>query len=567
MKTKALIYCRVSSTKQDREGSGLSSQEKRCRDYAQFNDYEVEVVFRDAFSGGGNFMKRPAMRQLLEYVDSHPQEKYVVIFDDLKRFARDLKFHWELRAEFQSRNLQPECLNFKFEETPEGAFIETIIAAQGELERQQNRRQVIQKMKARLERGIYCFAKPFGYMYVPSTTYGGKILQKSKKESDILKKAFEDFACGILFNIKDVTNFINSHRKQKRLYQDITKRILTNVLYIGHVEYPQWNIASIKGIHEPIISLKVFEQVQERIRSKIPQRTRKDMTNDFPLRGYINCIHCHKPFTASWSTSRNKEKHAYYRCYTQDCIMYGKSIPSQELHNQYASYIRAITPKPDIIDIAYEYLYYATVNEENDKNHFKSKHLKQITDLNEQISSLAQRVITQSNDSPLISIYEEEINKLNKSKLILEEEIQHFKPRDKKELEPLINTVSKVFKSPYNTWLNGNFYQKRAVQNILFNTNLEFDRNKGFGTSQKSYILRLYGEIESKICSKNIWVDTNRIYLNTSKCDSQVASINKYDFPIEIDWDILIEELKKVTDIINKSRDFLDDSSEYKSVA
>jgi hypothetical protein len=62
-------------------------------------------------------------------------------------------------------------------------------------------------------------------------------------------------------------------------------------------------------------------------------------------------------------------------------------------------------------------------------------------------------------------------------------------------------------------------------------------------------------------------VDTNRIYLNTPKCDSQVASINKYDFPIEIDWDILIEELKKVTDIINKSRDFLDDSSEYKSVA
>jgi hypothetical protein len=32
-------------------------------------------------------------------------------------------------------NATVECLNFKFEDTPEGKFIETIIAAQGELER------------------------------------------------------------------------------------------------------------------------------------------------------------------------------------------------------------------------------------------------------------------------------------------------------------------------------------------------------------------------------------------------------------------------------------------------
>lgn len=32
-------------------------------------------------------------------------------------------------------------------------FIETVIAAQGQLERLQNRRQTLQKMKARLERG------------------------------------------------------------------------------------------------------------------------------------------------------------------------------------------------------------------------------------------------------------------------------------------------------------------------------------------------------------------------------------------------------------------------------
>ena len=43
----AVIYCRVSSTKQRVEGSGLESQEQRCRAYADDKGYEVEAVFPD----------------------------------------------------------------------------------------------------------------------------------------------------------------------------------------------------------------------------------------------------------------------------------------------------------------------------------------------------------------------------------------------------------------------------------------------------------------------------------------------------------------------------------------
>ncbi|MBL8564640.1 MAG: recombinase family protein [Hyphomicrobiaceae bacterium] len=44
-------------------------------------------------------------------------------------------------------------LNFNFEDSPEGEFIEAIIAAQSQLERQQNSRQVRQKMRARIING------------------------------------------------------------------------------------------------------------------------------------------------------------------------------------------------------------------------------------------------------------------------------------------------------------------------------------------------------------------------------------------------------------------------------
>lgn len=147
---KAVIYCRVSSTKQKLEGSGLDSQEHRCRQYADAKGYEVEAVFPDDASGGGDFMNRPGMVALLSYLDAQPNKNYVIIFDDLKRFARDTEFHIKLRREFQTRGARIECLNFKLDDSPEGKFVETIFAAQGELEREQNRRQVIQKMKARV---------------------------------------------------------------------------------------------------------------------------------------------------------------------------------------------------------------------------------------------------------------------------------------------------------------------------------------------------------------------------------------------------------------------------------
>ena len=96
----AVIYCRVSSTKQKNCGDGLHSQEHRCRDYAASRGYTVapNAVFHDDVSGGGDFMKRPGMVAMLAYLDRQPHGT-TVIFDDLKRFARDTIFHLKLRQQ------------------------------------------------------------------------------------------------------------------------------------------------------------------------------------------------------------------------------------------------------------------------------------------------------------------------------------------------------------------------------------------------------------------------------------------------------------------------------------
>ena len=177
-KKRCLNYGRVSDKKQKIEGSGLTSQLHRLRQYAEEKGYEIEAEFADDITGGGSFMKRPEMMKLINHIKSHPETEYIVLFDDLKRFARDTAGHMALRATFAELGARIECLNYNFGDTPEDEFVETIFAAQGQLERKQNARQTKQKQKARLEQGYWQFKIPKGYEFRLVKGQGKQIFRK-----------------------------------------------------------------------------------------------------------------------------------------------------------------------------------------------------------------------------------------------------------------------------------------------------------------------------------------------------------------------------------------------------
>src|SRR3990167_2945180 len=167
-----LVYARVSSKRQELEGHGRESQEERCKGDLKSISVPHEKTFPDTYTGGGDFMDRPAMRAMLAYIDANPHKKYVVIFDDLKRFARDTIFHLKLRSAFKARGVILRCPNYNFDDSPEGMFVETVLAAGNELDRHQNRRQVVQKMKARLDMGFWAFAGKRGYDIIKDSVRG-----------------------------------------------------------------------------------------------------------------------------------------------------------------------------------------------------------------------------------------------------------------------------------------------------------------------------------------------------------------------------------------------------------
>ena len=342
----AVIYCRVSSVKQRTSGSGLDSQEHRCRQYAEEKGYDVEMVFPDDVSGGGDFMQRPGMRAMLAFLDAQPGKRYKVVFDDIKRFARDTEFHIKLRREFAQRGASIECLNFNFEDTPEGKFIETIIAAQGQLEREQNKRQVIQKMRARIEKGYYVFHHPVGYRYGKDRVHG-KLLVRDEPIASILSEALEGYASGRFASQAEVKRFLESKPdfpksgKTHYVHPSKVKDILQRPVYAGYVDAPKWGVSLRKGHHEPLISLKTFERIQEILNGKVYAPARKDISEDCPLRGFVLCDDCAQPLTSCWSKGRNKH-YPYYLCDTPKCPSRRKSIARAKIENGAVEILRSL---------------------------------------------------------------------------------------------------------------------------------------------------------------------------------------------------------------------------------
>jgi site-specific DNA recombinase len=117
-KTKCIIYARVSSKEQTTDGSGLSSQERTCRDYAALKGYEVVEVFTDVISG--KFEDRPGMNALLAFLRQTSEGEHVVVVDDFSRLARDVQAHASLRDKIVATTAVIESPNQKIGEDATG---------------------------------------------------------------------------------------------------------------------------------------------------------------------------------------------------------------------------------------------------------------------------------------------------------------------------------------------------------------------------------------------------------------------------------------------------------------
>lgn len=495
-----IIYCRVSSERQKREGGGLESQEQRCRKYCIENGYgEPEGVFKDSFSGGGDYMKRPAMRELLAYLDRRTHKQYVIVFDDIKRLARDTVSHLKLRTEFKMRGCDVESPNFKFEETPEGLFIETMFAAQGELERTQNKRQVMQKQMARLERGFWAFRAVNGYEM--KKTIDGNVLCPNG-HSGAIKEGLEGFANKRFVNQIDLARFwqekgVFPKKRSAEKYLGTTKKMLLNPLYAGFVEYKKWEVERRVGRHEPLISPDVLQKNNSRIfREKRGTRIREDLNSEFELRGLVCCAGCGEKLRGYFAKSKTGDKHPYYECKTVGCNLRYKTIKRLLIEDGFKHLVAGIKAQDKLIDIA-KSLLEDVWNQEaltRGKNTFCLKQEKER--IEDSIRKYTDEMIETKNEAvkkQLAKRIEEKSTELDKINSQLSSKLDFIVP-----YRTSLAKVEGMLKNPYAIWKKADINQKQNLFFFMFERHLVYERGVGYRTPENTCITRLFEGLSKK---------------------------------------------------------------------
>jgi site-specific DNA recombinase len=503
-----LIYTRVSSKKQETEGSGLQSQEERCiRELSALNVPHIRT-FPDSYSGGGDFMNRPSMRELLAYIDSNPQKQYVVIFDDLSRLARDVVFHIKLRAEFRARDVILKCLNYNFDESEEGSFIEVVFASKAELDRKQNRRQVVQKMKARLDGGYWTFSTKKGYDYIKDSLHGNILIPN--EEGFILKEALEAFAVGNLVRKIDVCRFLgerNFWKNQKKLAEariSHVTELMIDPFYCGDIEYPAWDVTRRKGHHEPLITTDTHERILSRLNKSESKRLRRDVSDDFPLRGLVLCEGCNKKMTGAWSTARNG-KHAYYSCQTKECSYRRKSLRKKDIESNFVTVVKNNTLKSDVEPLVS--LVFGRVWEQEIKSlkDIKQRHSVKMKTLEEDVRQYSQ--LAKGAKSEVVREgYEDQMEAIGKELAQLKSEpATHTFEESDIPYRTALNKALVMLKNPYEIWKDLSTVEKQRFFYFIFEDNLVYSRQEGYRTANSLSTTRLFEDFVSEtstMCSR-----------------------------------------------------------------
>lgn len=319
---KAVIYSRVSTEEQAKEGQSIETQISVCRRKAGEINSEIVNVYTDEGRSGTDF-NRPALQEMLvrcgeSHIDS-------ILVQDIDRLARDTFDYLAIKRELRKHGTEIVSLNQPMiDGSPEGRFVEEILAATNSLLPRITGRKAKMTMLRKLEAGYWPSYAPIGYLNVenpnPVSDYDRRFLAPDPERSGKIRELFEAFSTGNYSVLRLVDYAKDTGLRTRRggiLNTTTLNRVLTNPIYCGDVA---WAGTRVAGKHEPLIDRGTFDLCQY-VLAKHRNFVTRERKYDFLLRGFIFCKRCGCRYVAEWHTINSvaRNKIGYYHCSGRLC--------------------------------------------------------------------------------------------------------------------------------------------------------------------------------------------------------------------------------------------------------
>ena len=314
---QGLIYSRVSTEEQAKEGQSIAAQINLCLVFMEQNSYLLakDGIYKDEGKSGTN-TNRPGLQTLLQRViDDHKNLDAVFILDT-DRLARNTLDHLSIKAIFQKHSIKLISISQPMiDDSPEGKFIDVVLAGANALQSQITGRKTSKVMEQKVKAGWWAGVAPFGYINSinpnPTSNLNKRIVTPDPIRGPLIIKMFKLYASSsfsldaLVIKMADLGLIPKNGGK---LQKSLVHHTLRNPFYYGTM---MWKGKLEKGKHKPLIDHDTWLLCQ-RVMNTHNQNGSRKRKHNFLLNGFIYCDDCQGRYFGEQHIKKDKLYRHYY---------------------------------------------------------------------------------------------------------------------------------------------------------------------------------------------------------------------------------------------------------------
>src|SRR3989339_415625 len=303
---KYFLYARKSTDEPERQVLSIEAQMFELREFAKKENLNIVREFVE--SKTAKEPGREIFNDMIASIEKNEAEGILAWHPD--RLARNSIDGGRIIYLVDTRKITTlKFPTFWFDPTPQGKFMLSIAFGQSKYYIDNLSENIKRGIRQKLRNGIWPAWAPLGYV----NDKNARRIAVDKEKAKYIKRAFEMYSTGE-YPLAQLRKIINSlglvGKKGKMLSVSNYQYMLKNKIYYGMIEY---NGELYEGKHEPIISKKLFDEVQEVMKQKSkPQKV--DEMKFFLYRGFFRCGECGFTITADRKIKKSGKQYVYYYC-------------------------------------------------------------------------------------------------------------------------------------------------------------------------------------------------------------------------------------------------------------
>jgi site-specific DNA recombinase len=326
---KYVLYCRKSTEEEDRQVLSIEAQLAELQEYSAKEKFDIVASFEEATTA--KEPGRTKFAEMLSYIESGKAEGIISWHPD--RLARNSVdggkiIHMIDRGLIRSLKFP----TFWFEPTPQGLFMLNIAFGQSKYFSDNLRENVKRGLRQKIRNGVWPGWAPVGYINNLKT----RGIDVDHAKAPKVQKLFELYATGA-YTLGSLANWAKENGLRGNLDKELRistiHHVLKSILYIGLMKY---NGEIFEGTHEPLITKKLFDRVQEILIQRGKNRRAKRRT--FAFSGFLKCGTCDCMITAEL-----QKGHTYYRCTKKKQRCGEKYIREEKLVEQMRDFLQKVS--------------------------------------------------------------------------------------------------------------------------------------------------------------------------------------------------------------------------------